>query len=365
MKLLRKLLGKSYSEALVAEPTQEDQDNLTRQIHSEIDGIEEHYLGEITEMLNSIQIPTTNQVTKKADLMESLGFPKTNETVKQGVRLKEEIKEAEVRVKTNKERLELINKYRLAYPNDKIIPMEEFQKVLKKYNLIYAPSKAYIKDIPEKNLIEIKEARQTVKEHSAIEKFVVNGVSLSWISPNYMAKWDFSDIVLKPSVRHIDALKVVHKFGYTHIETSKWHIEHYQKPSEDYTFEKTTVPELCVMDYTAIQQVSDAMSKRTGIDKTTIQSNIDRVSFVKVERNKLFIAAPKSHFDLSNLAKDGKEYYESQKVSVTITKDPIAVYILKGVDSDHESEFVRIISKWGTSDDQSYLDPIIQNQRDN
>lgn len=364
MKLLRKLLGQGYGEPLVAQPTQEDQDNLTRQIHNEIDGLEEHYLGEITEMLNSIQIPTTNQVTKKADLMESLGFPKTNETVKKGVKIKEEIKEAEVRVKTNKERLELINKYRLSYPNDKIIPMEEFQKVLTKYNLIYAPSKAYIKDIPEKNLLEIKGAKQTEKEHCAIEKFVVDGVTLSWRSSSYMHKLDFSNIVLKPSVRYIDAIIVKWRYD-TYIKTDKWSIEYYQKPSESYTTEKTTVPELCVADYNAIQQVSELMSKRTGISKEDIHSNIDRVSFVKVERNRLFIAAPKSHFDLSHLVNEGKEYYESQKVSVTITKDPIAIYILKGVESDHEYEFVRIVSKWGTSDDKSYLDPIIQNQRDN
>lgn len=29
------------------------------------------------------------------------------------------------------------------------------------------------------------------------------------------------------------------------------------------------------------------------------------------------------------------------------------------------TEFVRVISKWGTSDDQSYLDPIVQDHRMN
>jgi hypothetical protein len=131
MKLFRKLLDQTYNEVFVAEPTQEEQDKLVLEIHNEIDGLEQHYINEVTDLLNSIQIPTTNQVTKKADLMESLGFAKSNETVSMGAKIKEEIKVAQVKQKTSKERLDLINKYRLAYPTDKIIPMEEFEKVLK------------------------------------------------------------------------------------------------------------------------------------------------------------------------------------------------------------------------------------------
>lgn len=341
MKLLRKLLSQTYNEIVVSEPTQEEQDQLTLKIHNEIDSLEQHYIEEVTELLNTLQIPTTDKVTQKADLMESLGFSKANETVKQGSKLKEEIKEVQIKTRTNKERLNLINEYRLAYPNDKIIPMEEFEKVINKYNLIYAPSSAYIKDVPEKNLLEIKNSKMTIPYHSAVARHVVTKVSLGWSAPPSAQNWDFSNIIIKPNKRY--------KESSLRVSDSSRDLWDYVQP---YSFSGT-------------DEVVKAVSNRMKLSESFVKEHIRSVDTKPVERSGLFISAPKSHFDLTNLSKDGREYYEKQKVKVTVTKDPIAFYLLRGEENDVNREFVRIVSKWGTSDDQSFLDPIIQDERNN
>ncbi len=59
---------------------------------------------------------------------------------------------------------------------------------------------------------------------------------------------------------------------------------------------------------------------------------------IKMEKNELFIAAPKSHFNLDNLIFDqSKGYYDSR--NVVEPKDPIVFrYVVGGV---------QILSKWG------------------
>lgn len=371
--LLLSLIGATKKEnAPETEISLAEQDAITKSIHGEIDGLEQLYVDEITAMLNSIKIPTTNQVTQKADLMESLGFAKTNETVSQGQRIKDEIRTAEQKAKLTKERLELINTYRLAYPTDKIIPMEEFEKVINKYNLIYAPSSAYIKDVPEKNLLEIKNAKKCSQEHTAIQKYIVVGIKLYYGASEYAKKYDFSNILIKPretSKRGISVTNLLShttEYYYTEHDVKYYATSSYYADTKRYRVENFLYTDYeCSDNYRAKDQVSEVISQRTGISAKVIRDHIDDVVTSAVKRDKLFISAPKPHFDLSGLANDGKEYYETQKVKVTVNKDPIAFYLLRGTKDDINYEFVRIVSKWGTSDDQSYLDPIVVNENNN
>src|SRR5690606_21458827 len=107
-------------------PEEVSPDELVKQIHNEVDDLENKSIKAVEELLSGINIPTENQVTKKADLMKSLGFNSSNETIKQSESIRKSIKEAEELKRINEEKLRLVNEYRLAYPTDKIIPMSEF-----------------------------------------------------------------------------------------------------------------------------------------------------------------------------------------------------------------------------------------------
>lgn len=313
------------------------------EIHAEVDSLEAQSIKAVEELLQGINIPTENHVTKKADLMKSLGFNSSNETIKQSDKITESIKEATHLKRLNEEKLKLVNQYRLAYPTDKIIPMSEFKKVMEKYNLIYAPASAYIKDVPEKNLLEIKNAKDTAFDHQATGFSVLKefGASLSGNVKmtredfnKKCSKIDFSDIILPFVLRYGD-------------KSQKTYVP------DDYT-------------YKIIDDITEKCSQFTGIPTHNIHIYSNDISMCKVMRNHLFISAPKTHFDLNGLSSaDGKEFYTKQQVKVTSIKDPIAFYILKGPESNLSDEFVRIVSKWGTADDQSYLDPIVQDQRMN
>lgn len=313
-----------------APSVKEDTDVLIKQIHDEVDALEEQSVKAVEQMLAELQIPTVGKIENKAKLMQSLGFSSSNEVVKNFETIKKDIAEKESIQANNKAKLELINEYRLAYPTDKIIPMSEFLKVLQKYNLIYAPAKAYIKDVPEKNLLDIKNAKSTKVEHEALDIHYITDVQTRDYynnRPELIASLHkyFSE------TRYLKYLNTDNYRGYA-IESHHDYIER--------------------------------LSKELYNNKYDLSEYIRDINSCRVTRDKLYISAPKNHFDLSNLSgySDGRGFYEMQKPKLSHIPDPIAFYLLRGIDGE---EFVRIVSKWGTSDDQSYLDPIVQDERMN
>lgn len=64
-----------------------------------------------------------------------------------------------------------------------------------------------------------------------------------------------------------------------------------------------------------------------------------------------------SHFDTTGLTQTSTNGF-SKTVIHREVKDPVVFEFCKG-------GFVRIISKWGTDDDQSYLDPSLRNEIEN
>ena len=72
-----------------------------------------------------------------------------------------------------------------------------------------------------------------------------------------------------------------------------------------------------------------------------------------INKQSLFVAAPKSHFNLEGISKENEYgFFDVNHVEV---KDPIVFEFCK-------NNLVRLVTKWGTEDDQSYLDPIVQNE---
>ena len=88
-----------------------------------------------------------------------------------------------------------------------------------------------------------------------------------------------------------------------------------------------------------------------------LSNYIKTISFSKINYETFFISAPKSHFNLKGLNKSGKYSFLQFGKSVTVNKekdDPIVFRYLK-------DDYILIVTKWGTEDDQSYVDPIVIN----
>jgi hypothetical protein len=77
-------------------------------------------------------------------------------------------------------------------------------------------------------------------------------------------------------------------------------------------------------------------------------------TIIRTNKKGLFIAAPKSHFNLEGLNKKSK--FGFFNVTVTEVKDPVVFEYCK-------NDIVRIVTKWGTEDDKAYLDPILTDEK--
>lgn len=406
-------LFKNVKVAFVEEAPQEIPAEV---IHAEVDAAEDKFLQQIKAILDSKagqEVKIADNEQRKANLLGELGF--TNNQLIQDVKAKEQvnIRLAE-EAKLLNETVDLFQKYKSAYPLEKVMPLKDFEAVLKKYNLIYAPAQSYIKDVPEKNLLEIKNAKSVEKNHGMLPIYEVTNVSLRYNAPestkskvermlnsdnslrfhytNYEVRELKEVEFLKENIsvdastrytprgslyesdtyRDLDwkTTSSVNKFfeGYSGIKELKSFnlflsatysvsiiIEELIKKGYNYVNVKKS-------EYLAEEHKSDVEKLLLNKLNKEISSHIQGVTLSPISREKLFIAAPKSHFDLDGLAKiTGYGYYatNSKQVKVTITKDPIAFQFLQG-NEQYPDGFVRILSKWGTEDDKSYLDPSVQ-----
>lgn len=304
----------------VVEDAQLRSDELVKQIHNEVDSLENKFEEEYKQLLKELKIPTENEITNKANKLKALGFSVKNETVAQGERIQSNIEEVEKIKRETRDKLQLQGKYRVKYPNDKIISLDDFNKVINKYDLVYGTADLYIKDIPEKNVNEIAEAKETDYLHKPKSTYFITRVEID----NFRKNTKVAKRLLKAFNKEGLIVKTNSPFQSEQIEAIE--------KALGYTFR--------------------------AID---IRMAVNNIYFEEVNNSNLFIAAPKSHFDTSNVIFDGKQMIvkpKAVKSTIAEPKDPIAFYMLK-------DGFVRIVSKWGTSDDQSYLDPIVQNERDN
>jgi hypothetical protein len=192
---------------------------------------------------------------------------------------------------------------KLFYPTSHFITELQLESLCYKYNLIIAPVELYAKDVPEKNLLEIVNRQEIHPCHR-------DRINLRY-------KKIITNITFDRSTKISDIKYITEKM--------------LGKTIEDNTDRKTNILEI--------------------FDLENHSSKINSIDFKKLYdgmANKLFISAPISHFDFKNA-----KGVEKAKID-----DPIVFeYVNYG--------FVRIITKWGTPDDQSYLDPIVTNPQEN
>lgn len=277
-------------------------------IHQEIDTAQfrilDNALQTIKESNEKISKPL-NLLESKGERLRKLGFENT------------ELGQMAVRTDNEKERLKAINKdktkeaqrvnyYVNTYPFLKFITESEMDRICKKYNLIYAKVDAYAKDVPEKNLKEIENAQTLKSEDNPRELYLIKQTdrtnifhTLTFGQARQVRKGIVTDDIVK-SWGNVDPVPTIERY-----------------------FNK-----LIVMTWESL-----------GWEVN------------KIERDGLFIAAPKSHFKKSKLKQMNKiGKFGMMSLTLMPIKDPIVFRYVKGG--------IQILSKWGDeADDLSLLIP--------
>lgn len=283
---------------------------IVEQIHAEIDSAQDRILDAADRLLAELQIPTETQLEKKALLMEELGFGKSI-TVKQAETLKNNKQNIVQKRTVTENQANKLKYYIQEYPFQKFLTLEEMENICNKYNLLTAPVQNYIKDVPEKNLLEIKNTKPLKDNDTIADTFILN-----------ITKW-YSAI--PESIKNKLTTKI--DLG----ELSK---------DEENLFNRDIGDEI--------------INRKFNLNYSSYIFSEGQL--IKNNKKGYFIAAPPSHFDLTGLQTTSKNGF--YKIEITEVKDPIVFeYCRNG--------FVRIISKWGTEDDQSYLDPALTNEKFN
>jgi len=282
------------------------------QIHAEFDSAEERLMKQAEDILANLSIPTESAIERKAKLAQELGFV-NSEIVAKAKSITERNEKIQKTIELTKRQADILNELKFHYPNEKFLTVDELDRICEKYNLIHCPIKNYIKDIPEKNLLEIKNVKSLRYDHKKPASYRYTYDIYNWGSGGYDGKY-YNPLEIPKQYRH---------------------------------------------EFTSDEQISYRSDIARKIVKLSGLPNnktihLDSHSEHTISYAGLFIAAPKSHFDTNGLTAKGK--FGFFNVTVIEIKDPVVFEYCK-------DGFVRIITKWGTDDDQSYLDPALFNEK--
>lgn len=280
------------------------------QIHSEFDSAQQLRLSECDRILSELKVPKENQVERKANILKELGFI-NSAPVKEANELKEVRNRISSTIRLTSNQSNEIIRLKQEYPLEKYITVDDLNRICAKYKLIYSPASRYIKDIPEKNAIEMyncKKLKDSDKPKDNEYLFKVKNFNRYSKHRKFLRGKEFK---IELSGREYDVL-MKNNLDSDAIIASK--LELYIGPNE---------------------------------------SLFKNFYITKLENKGIFIAAPKSHFNLKGLKNKGFGFFDFVTHEVN---DPIAFEYCN-------HEIVRIISKWGTKDDQSYLDPSLVNEK--
>jgi len=263
-------------------------DVLVQEIHDAIDIAEDLLLKEAQSRIGTTQIADKSHV----DLMIELGF--TNADIVKKTQEKEE------ELVKNQQIAERVLYYKRTYPFTKFLTVPQLDSICDKYTLIYAPVGRYMKNVPKKNLKEIANAQKLNAEDKAEEYWVVTeGTTFYHDVPKATQEWVLKQrFTARPRNSDLRTLLPA---------------KLQKKGSPSY-----------IMDHEETEQVL---------------------------QNGLFIAAPKSHFNLTGLSEKGKGFF--QTIIKKEPKDPIVFRYVNGG--------IQVLSKWGLEAD----DPMLANGIDN
>jgi len=251
-----------------------EQNKIVLQIHEAIDTAQDRLLERARTILSENSIKTS--LLDKVLRLKRLGFVNTTEVVETDKKI--------AFIDMTEKEAKIIQHYKQTYIDLKFLPIEEFDKICDKYNLIYAPVSNYKNDVPEQNLIEIESAK-SLKKSDSYENYYKYVISSYWRGvPEEAKNWINNNMFDSPDYSEFDIAK------------------------------------MCPI------KIKSYVYDTGGL------------KIVKIGSNELFIAAPKSHFILENLVFDNtKGYYDSR--NAVEPKDPIVFrYVVGGI---------QILSKWG------------------
>ena len=264
---------------------------IIQEIHDSFDNAQDELLKQATSIIEQHKPNLSN----KAERLEKLGFV-NSETVLKNLDRKE------VLISSKKD-ADLVNYYKTSYPFLKFLKEEQLNTICEKYNLIYAPVGRYKEDVPEKNVSEIENAQPLKNEDFRKEKFFIKVTDFgSWSVPK-----DLREILDKGFV-------------------------------SDEKF------------YKSDGSIIKAAKKYGGYNGNFGGYCFRKCSIEKMDYSGLFIAAPKSHFDLKGLKNKALGFFN---FTITEVKDPIVFRYVKGG--------IQVLSKWGLEADDEMLQQEILN----
>lgn len=266
------------------------QEVLIQEIHDEFDTAQDRLLQEAKKILESNSLTHNEKIEQLAERLKSVGFLNT-QIVREAEKIKDKRSKQQAHLDITREQAELIEYYKFNYPMLKFLTIEELDRICDKYGLIYAHVSAYKKDVPEKNLKDI-ECAQLLKDIDVLQ--------------------DIKYCVLKP---HTNTMIIGDTFA------GKRH------------FRQRKAPYIVNQHFGHFSSADEYMRNTYGFTQPYI---VDTVTNITEKRTGLFIAAPKSHFDLKGLNKKGKGFFN---ISIIEVKDPIVFRYVKGG--------VQVLTKWG------------------
>lgn len=288
---------------------QKNEQALIAEIHNEFDTAQDRLLQQANEIIASNNTDAPMQLEDKAKRLESIGFVNTP-IVKELIEIKKKREKIQRIVVHSQEQADLIQYYKREYPFQKFITESELDRICNKYKLIHAPVSNYIKDVPEKNLKEIELAKPLYSSHTP------------------------TDIIYCELTKDDTFCNSTSDGGHW---CGIWGKEWYRIPKRIDGFH-----------FTSKYRADDYLRENHGFTTTYLVKDIKNCT---EQKTGLFIAAPKSHFDLTGLSKKGKYGYGIINIQIFESKDPIVYRYCKGG--------LQILSKWGLeASDEALLNPI-------
>jgi len=258
-----------------------------QEIHNEIDTAQDRLLQQAKEIIAG----TDQTDVKLADRLAAVGFV-------QAPVVERRKKQKSILVATE-DQARLIEHYKFTYPYLKFITEPELDRICKKYGLVYMPVQNYAKDVPEKNLREIENAKQRMAADAPENK-----------------KWC--------ELRRDDRFWLVSGSGGKWCGI--WDKEWYRIPKRIDNMHFHT-------DFEADEYLHSIGFKTKYL--------VDGVKNFEQDRQVLFIAAPASHFKGQN-----------KSISWLEPKDPIVFRYVKGG--------IQVLTKWGLeAEDETLVNEIL------
>ena len=268
-----------------------DEKVTIQEIHDSFDNAQDELLKQATSIIKQHK----PKLSDKAERLEKLGFVNSEPVVRN-------LTNKEVLISSKKD-ADLVNYYKTSYPFLKFLKEEQLNTICEKYNLIYAPVSRYKEDVPEKNVTEIENAQPLKVEDFRKEQYFIKVTDFgSWTVPK-------------------DLKKILSK-GFISDESF----------------------------YKSDSNIIDAAKKYGGYDGDFRGYCFSKCLIEKTDYNGLFIAAPKSHFDLDGLKNKTLGFFN---FSITEVKDPIVFRYVK--------EGIQVLSKWGLEANDEMLQQEILN----